>query len=270
MRGRYKELNWEGSGYHGFPVERGQDDYVSAEDAEIWSEFDSVLASAKRGDFSRVSRLVTIYDETDSWMLGTACCDLIGDIGSRPLFETLRPAVTSVIDPTYSVDLGRSLAVWGNLTVVPTLLETLESIAEFVDAPALVQMISFLLEPEPGPLADTDGLHNFAAYASMVRGRFNDTAARVGTEDAIVLFGDLFSVERLIAGICDSVNGGRLDSYMRHKFEATTGVDCSGFYVDEILQPLRVLAIIEEFEDSARSEDYVRGKRYFFAHPVPD
>jgi hypothetical protein len=268
MPTKYRELNWEGAGYFGVPLAEHE---MTAAEAAKWAEFDAVLASAKRGDFSGVSTLLTIYDDTDSWMLGSACSDLIGDIGDRRFFEQLRPAVTNVLDPTYSVDLGRSLAIWGHLTVVPALLETLGRIADFVDAPALVQMISTLLEPEPGPLGEIAALKDVAGYSARVLQQLDLVAARVGTGDAIVLLGDLFSVDRLVAAMRQLLlSGGRFDPYLRHKFEATTGVDCSGFYENEILQPLQALATLEDFEDRVDPTEYAPGRRYFFGHPLPD
>lgn len=264
------ELNWEAAGYHGFPVAPGQGGYASAEEAAAWSGFELVLANAKRGDFSGIKRLLTIYDGAD-WMLSGACSELMGDIGSRQFFEELRPAVTSILDPTYSVDLGRSLAIWGHLSAVPTLLETLAKIAEFDDAPALVQMLSVLLEPEPGELGDFDGLHDIAAYSTKVRRQVDVVASRLGSVDRIVMFGDLFAVDKLVDVMRRRLTErGRFDPYLRHKFEATTGVDCSGFYEDEVLQPLQALAIIEEFEDRGGANAFEAGRRYFFGHLVPD
>ena len=270
MKQKFIELNWEGGGYHGFPVAPGAGADESEEEAAGWSRFDLVLAAAKRGDFSGVKSLLTIYDDAD-WLLCGACAELMGDIGSRQFFDDLRPVVTSILEPTYSVDLGRSLGIWGHLSAVPTLLDTLAKIAEFVDAPALVQKISVLLEAQPGELGDIDGLHDIAAYSTKVRRQVDVVASRLGTVDAIVMFGDLFSVDKLVGVMRRRLTeGSRFDPYLRHKFEATTGVDCSGFYADEILQPLQALAIIEEFEDRGGANAFEPGRRYFFGHLVPD
>lgn len=270
MKRKYVKVDWEGSGYHGFPIPPGQVDYDSPEEAAGWSAFEQILAAAKRGDFSRVKTLLTIYDDAD-WLLGAACAELMGDIGSRQFFDELRPAVINVIHPTYSIDLGCSLAIWGHLSVVPTLLDTLAKIAEFDDAPALLQMLSVLLEEEPGELADIHGLHDISAYSAKVLRQANVVASRLGTEDACVMFGDRFTIDKLVGVIRRRLTDrGLFDPYLRHKLEATTGVDCSGFYEDEIIQPLQALAILEEFEDRGGAKKYEPGRRYFFGHPVPD
>jgi len=269
MQENFMELNWEGAGYHGFPAVPGPSGYATTEEAMAWSGFEQVLAAAKQGDFSGVTKLPGIYDDAD-WMLGAACAELMGDIGSRSFFDELRPAVTGILDPSYSVDLGRSLAIWGHLSSVTTILETLEKIPDFEDAPALVQMVSLLLEPEPGVLGDRRGLDDIEAYSGEVRRQAELLAVRLGTSDAIVMFGELFTVEKLVDVMRRRLTeGGRFDPYWRHKFEATTGVDCSRFYDGGILRPLQALAVIEEFEDLGGARRYEPGRRYFFGHPVP-
>lgn len=270
MQRKHLELNWEGAGYHGFSVAPGPDSPESAEEVSAWLEFEQVLAAARSGDFSGAPRLLTLYDDA-GWLLSGACAELIGDIGSRQLFSELRPAVTQVLHPTYSVDLGRSLAIWGHLSVVPTLLETLAKIAEFVDAPVLVQMLSVLLETEPRALGDFNGPQDIAAYSARVNRQVDVVASRLGTVDAIVMFGERFSVEKLVGVMRRTLNErSRFDLYLRHKFEATTGVDCSGFYEDESLQPRRALALLDAFEGRGGAREFEPGRRYFFGHPVPD
>ncbi len=269
MKNTYMDVNWEGADYHGFPIPPGQH-YDSQEEAAGWSEFELVLAAAKHGDFSGVKRLLTIYDDA-GWLLGSACAGLMGEIGNRHFFDELRPIVTSILEPNYSVDLGRSLAMWGHLSVVPTLLDTLAKIAMFDDATGLLEMLSVMLEPEPGELGDFDGLKDIEAYSIKVSRQVDVIASRLGRVDAIVMFGDLFSVDKLVDVIRKRLTDRVLfDPYLRHKFEATTGVDCSGFYENEILQPLQALAILEEFEDRGGAKRYEPGRRYFFGHPVPD
>jgi hypothetical protein len=270
MRNHFMELDWDGAGYHGFPGVSGPDGYVSDEEAAAWSGFEQVLGAAKRGDFSSVAQLLEVYDEA-GWTLGAACAELMGDIGSRQFFDTLRPAVTGILDPTYSVDLGRSLTVWGHLSAIPTILETLGKIPDFEDAPALVQMLSVMLEPEPGVLGDIDGLQDVQAYSHEVTQQADLLAARLGTRDVVVMFGDIFSVETLLGVMRQRLTkGGRFNPYWRHKFEATTGVDCSSFYEDGILRPLQALAVLEDFEDLGGARRYKPGQRYFFGHPVPE
>ena len=52
--------------------------------------------------------------------------------------------------------------------------------------------------------------------------------------------------------------------------EASTGIDCSGFYQEEKPQPLTAAAIIEDFLESSESQHYEKGVRYFFGHRIPD
>ncbi|MGW8392599.1 hypothetical protein [Pseudoduganella sp. HUAS MS19] len=169
------------------------------------------------------------------------------------------------------MDLGQSLAMWGHLSVVPVLLETLSKIARFEDSRHLVTMLSLMLEAKPGEISDADGLEDSEGYASKVGRRVDDIVLRLGTSDAIVMFGELFSVGKLVDVMRRALSDGTwFNPYWRHKFEATTGVNCSGFYRDQDLQPLQALAILEDFEDQGTAGRFVPGRRYFFGHPVPD
>ncbi len=56
---------------------------------------------------------------------------------------------------------------------------------------------------------------------------------------------------------------------LREKFEASTGINCSGFYNNKQFQPLAATAVLEEFLESVDPQKYREGMRYFFGHPVP-
>jgi hypothetical protein len=55
----------------------------------------------------------------------------------------------------------------------------------------------------------------------------------------------------------------------RHCFEATTGVDCTGFYRKQSVQALTASAIIEDLVAKTDLNKFQSGVRYFFGHAVP-
>jgi hypothetical protein len=59
-----------------------------------------------------------------------------------------------------------------------------------------------------------------------------------------------------------------IDLHLR--FEASTGVDCSGFFSGTRLQPLSVAGVVEQFLESPEAAKYKDGVRYFFGHRIPD
>jgi hypothetical protein len=56
---------------------------------------------------------------------------------------------------------------------------------------------------------------------------------------------------------------------LRHRFEASTGIDCRAFYKNDDVQPLAAAEILERFLESGAAARFVPGKRYFFGHEVP-
>lgn len=269
MRPQKNRLDWSGAGYFGFPVTRDRADYISPDDAALWRDFEAVLAPAKQGRFDDIESLIDLYDETDSWILAGAYCDLLGDAGSGSCFERLIPVVGSVAEPTYAVELGEALGSWGSLSVVPTLLIALEGLAGFDDAEILPEILSRMLESEPGPIADPGGLEDFESYRARVSRRHAELEVDLGSPETIVLHGEVFDVGKLAKRMSKALAEDKFEPYLRRKFEATTGIDCSGFYVDGALRPLPAAAVLEAFLDSPDTARYQPGVRYFFGHALP-
>jgi hypothetical protein len=61
-----------------------------------------------------------------------------------------------------------------------------------------------------------------------------------------------------------------MQPFYRRRFEASTGIDCSGFYKDRNFQPLTAAAILEDFLESPEVARYEEGVRYFFGHRIPE
>lgn len=264
----YIDVNWEGADYHGFPAALAQPSDDTAAELEAWTLFADILAAAKRGDFSQVPNLVQLYDNAN-WCLSSACIELIAETGNTQLFEHLRPLVAAVTEPTYTVDFGCALATWGNLSVVPTLLEALRKIAEFDDAKHLLQRMSMMLEAPPGVLSDSHHLRDIDSYATNVSLQVEQLATQLNGV-ACVFWGQPCSVQHLVTVMRQTLETHTwFDPFLRHRFEATTGIDCSVFYRDQVLQPTQALAVLAAFEASDQAKLFVPGKRCFFGHEVP-
>jgi hypothetical protein len=57
---------------------------------------------------------------------------------------------------------------------------------------------------------------------------------------------------------------------LRRRFEASTGIDCHDFYVEQGFQPLSAARIAEDFLNGPQAAKYEEGCRYFFGHLIPD
>jgi hypothetical protein len=259
-------LNWRSQGYHGFPITPGRPDYVSAENAATWSTFETLLEEAKQGHFERMPEALDEYDNSDDWVLKEAFACLMGDAGTRVCIEKLIRLTKAMIDPSYQVDFCKILGAWGNLSAVPLLLMSWEKLEGYDDREDIPDLLSHLLEPRPGPIADLAATGGGTGYHDLVTSAHHALCTRLGTDNVIVLHGELFSVKRLCRHILEALAHGTFEPYMRRKLEATTGVDCTGFYHDGNLDPLGAAAIVESVLHGPHLPRYADGVRYFFGH----
>jgi hypothetical protein len=265
-RPQSNRLAWKGAGYHAFPL-AGKPD--PDRDAHLWRDFERVLGQARRGDFAAVPDLVDLYDQAESWLLARAYVTLLGDAGTPAAFARVLPVVVAQEEPTYQVQLSEALTTWGKLAVIPVILAGWETLEGFNDADAIPGYLSRVLEEQPGPVAaadraDTDG------YRARVMGRYAELVARHGSADVLLFRGSPVSVRKIAGLILDDLAAGDLDPYLRRRFEATTGIDCSSFYEDGSLRPLAAAAAVEQFLEGPEPAKYEDGVRYFFGHRIPD
>jgi hypothetical protein len=130
------------------------------------------------------------------------------------------------------------------------------------------------LEPEVGPLSDTIVVRHEEAYLTLVR----DTAAALATEYGLkdvspICEGRPFSLIAFARRLLDRIAEGRDTDRIergRFLFEANTGIDCRGYYLEGRLQPLVAAGIVEDFLESPEAETFEPGVRYFFGHRIPD
>ena len=108
--------------------------------------------------------------------------------------------------------------------------------------------------------------------------RLQETVANLTLRNGIVLRplyeGEVLDIARIAKTLYERLTSeddttGRI---YREKmlFEASTGVDCSGFFdKDSTLQYLPATAIMETFLESDDLNRFQPGQRYFFGHPIP-
>ncbi len=266
-RPRINLLNWKGAGYHAFPLPRSGGE---APDIQIWTDFERILEKAKRGDFTAVPELVDLYDTTESWTLSAAYISLLGDAGTSAALAQVLPFFQAQVEPTYQVYLSKALAFWGKLSVVPQILAGWQELEGFQDAEDIPPALSMMLEDVSGPIADAPDHAQKVEYGALVLARYEELKKTFGTDDVFVFRGGRFSAGRVAGLILTDISASRFEPYMRRRFEATTGIDCSAFYRDGGLQPLAASSIVEEFLKSPHANNYEDGIRYFFGHRIPD
>jgi hypothetical protein len=267
-----KGIDWEGDGYFAVPIPRKDPAFAKDRYTRGWLCWEDTLRKAQRGDFSTVLDLLELHRAPQGWVLGQSCAYLMGDAGRPPLYRQLADtALNGPVDYVARIECCDALAAWGSLTAVPTLLTTYLSIhKDFNDADIIPVLLSELLESEPGPLSVPEACASDSAYRDLVMGRLQELTDKLGTQEIIVLRGEPFGVVRLARLLLGAIREPVFPLDLRRKFEASTGVDCSPFFQNGILQRLTAAAIVEGFLESPAVDRFEPGVRYFFGHRIPD
>ena len=270
-------LNWDGLGYAlSAPPPLELLSPTALTDADPWIVFAAVLERAKLGHFDAMPRLLDLIVSTDDDVLWSYCADLIGDAGPRRLLESLAaPLGTRLFDadhPVHQVALCGAFRQSMRLAGVPVMLEVYLRSTDRGETNVLKVLLSQLLEAELGPIGCFTGADE--DFRALVVDRCAELRATLGSSQRPVLGGALFSVEsvarKLHAELTSGDPNGVTVLRLRHHLEASTGLDCSGFYKDESLQYLDATAIVEEFLKDAPGRRYMPGLRYFYGHQIPD
>lgn len=268
----YKErLDWKGHGYHAAPIRPAE--LAREPQRASWLRVQEILDQARSGRLDRIPELLDVYGEAPG-VLQDVCIRILGDAGDDRCFERMIAESSNPLDPERGCDFASALRAWGSLSAVPVLCRIYETFYGFQDAEPIPLFISSLLEPEWGPLStaprredDLDG------YLAAVARAYEQTKARLGSEDVIVLLGEPFSAAGLARQLLAHLGRTPFDiafqSYGRRKFEATTGLDCTSFFADGLFQPLSAAAILERFLHGPLASTFLAGRRYFFGHEIP-
>jgi hypothetical protein len=256
-------------GWHAFPL--------TAADSGIdgiaeWKMLAERVAEAKRGDFSTIPGVLDVYDHDADWVRRGAYVELMGDAGPDALLERIHGEISPPDVPVdYVYDFAETLFYWGRLDAIPTLVEIYRENHPYQDAHYIPPRLSLLLEEERGPLGRFNikpSAEDAAATCALALERHAELREQLG-ERAFVFRGRLLDPRYIAERTLQDLAEGKLDPEMRRKLEAMTGVDCSSFYADQVLQPLAAAVVLEDFLAGPLPARFTPGRRYFFGHPVP-
>jgi hypothetical protein len=235
--------------------------------------FTVALQAAKEGKFEYIPRLLEAYDPEREDPLNRQCMVLLGDAGPASCFAPLiRELETKkdLLDYQVVIHYCEALSIRGKLADIPVQLAAFEAHADVPDTSIIPVLIARSLEKRPGPLVKASQWPSLNAYRDAVLARYRELADNLGGDQVLVFKGEPDGVIRLAKYVLDALKEPFFQGDFRRKFEAATGIDCSGFYQNEVLQPLAAAEIVEEFLESPAAEKYEQGVRYFFGHRIPD
>lgn len=270
---KYKitSLNFEAEGYFSAPSIAA--DALPPQDwvRSPWYGWAYACARARQGDFSSLRNLVEPFKSDLDGVFERNVQVLLGDAGSNAELALLVPLARAYEhDYELSLKATRAIATRGRLKDVPLILELYGYLHGLDDTPSIPYALSMLLDKQD-ELPLPDEFNSIDQYCAMVERHYLELADRLGTTDVYVWMGEPVSVIRMAKTILAHATQPHFSLDLRHRFEASTGIDCRRFYKqNHFFQPLTATTIVEDFLHSPSAGRYIEGVRYFFGHRVPD
>jgi hypothetical protein len=261
-----------------------------------WIVLASTLERAKHGDHEPIGQLERLVraDNQNPLVINLAL-ELVGTAGTRDQLGLLVDIMLHGEDYLSAEACGAASCA-GILSLVPSMLAAWTRTTNFRHRQTISLRLGLLLEEWDGPITTMERAYEsergeemeeedpekeiFATpsqYIYMIRTAVAKVRSRSSSDDSPVIFGRQFGVVSLAKYMLDLLRSdidlstlGPMFLVLRHRFDASTGINCSRFFKQRKLQPLAATAILEEFLESSEVEKYVEGVRYFFGHRVPD
>ena len=267
-------IDWQDRGYFGVPVPGAAIGFPEDPMAEPWLAWAVALREAKAGNFRYLPAILQVYEASnDSFdaLLDQLILNLIGDAGPSSIFSPIEHRAKH--GPTVRQAIAACGSLWqrGRLSDALVILDCYERVMGAESSVMLPIFVSDMLDDEEVHIVRPRSVDDLDRYREGVMARFDVLERRLGSGQAFVLRGELFSVVRLARLTLNEVKAMPNPSILwRARFEASTGLDCTAFYRERSSQPLAAAAIVEEFLESPESKKYEDGVRYFFGHRIHD
>lgn len=264
-----------------------------------WIVLAAVVERAKRGDHSQVHLLSRYYEDHSTHRLAQVALMLTGDMGKESDLKLLARALSSN-DPLTRVYAAQGAALAGRAWLIPQMLEAWNA-ADTVEEHAMIgARIADILEEPGGNLIGYADIFPFknvdkfleenpsfrkaesqlrilaegeAEFPRLVEIRYAEVLKQVKSDSAFLWRGSLWSMKIFIDQFLAELNQDVPLSLLnfRHRFEAYTGIDCTGFFdLDGDPNLVSMAAGVEDFLESGAIGSYAPGQRYFFGHPIPN
>jgi hypothetical protein len=241
-----------------------------------WVVVAACLQQAKLGRFVTMERLRRFIRPDAAALLVRASVDLLGDVATKQAMAVLLEVLAQEPD-AIRVEACWGCHLAGYLLLIPPMVEAWRLLKRQADRDSVGSMFSQMLEEGPGPLSVNEE-YSPHAYAELVLARYRELAVQLGGDNATVWEGRPFSVtdlairkRKLLANGGETPFGLTVEfTDFRHRFEASTGIDCSTFFYNEVFRPLAAAAILDDFLEGPQAAKFEPGVRYFFGHRIPD
>jgi hypothetical protein len=245
-----------------------------------WIVVAATLEQAKFGNHTPIHELANLVRADSPHLVIYACLDLLADAGTEADLSLLAKLMFNVNEDIRNRSCWAAMQA-GSMLLVPPMLDAWK-LGNWRLRDDLCFLLSMLLEEEwpldeqLGPIANGASL-SYDDFYVLVSARIQAIQAQTGASmRAPIWGGKIFGVvsftEQMVSLL---LRIGRTELAtaafipLRHKFEASTGIDCSRFYDKKRFQPEAALSILSDFLEDPRTSQYKEGVRYFFGHPIP-
>jgi hypothetical protein len=270
------KLHFDSLGYSAAPTPATDPDLSKDVDARLWLRFQGILEQAKAGSFKDMPTVLDLYEEAKSAMFRFVCSRLLGDAGTGACFSRTVKQLQAVkgSDPNLSIHHCSEFRAAGFLWAVPIMLEEYQVLRKSQETAIIPLYLSSMLETKWGRISRGVRPKGLPGYSRLVTDRYEKVKARFQTDRVIVYAkrqaGVIPYARMILKLLGNSAFEQTSQTFLRRRFEASTGIDCSAFYKKGEFQALEAASIVEGFLESPDAAKYEDGVRYFFGHRIPD
>jgi hypothetical protein len=285
-------LNWTKNGFH-YPSPPDIDllSQKSLNSKNKWVVLASVIEFAKLGDFSKIIFLTDILNKNA--LLDRVGLVVIGSIGKQEHMDILIHAMrTGSNDARVHAAIGAARA--GYIYLIPEMLTAWHAVNTVSDHEVIGYSISDLLESTPGNISKNAGsatlkIENPTAQQARLLALSQEDKSEIFEKNvfdalekitkncdktSLVWGGNNFDIDLICMNMLSQLRSN-LENFsglivFREKFEATTGINCSDFFLNGRLQKNRLFVILEKFLKSNDIINYEKNCRYFFGKKIPN
>lgn len=273
-------FSWSERGYHwASPPPIDLLDESSLRHADPWICIASHLEHTKAGHAPPLGPLIRFTTAQYAPAIISACLDLLADAGTEEDALLLVDVMHDESRASYDRLAAASACVHTGFTWAADALLELWRGCKIRDRGAVSFLLSELLEEEledeEVPVATFEGFDSDDEYVEFVKERLESLRATLPSTSAPIYHGREFEVigfaryfqKRLEAPDADPPTWAGFHNF-RRRFEATTGLDCTQFYVDGDFKPLSARVVVDEFLESANGWQFTPGRRYFWGRAI--
>lgn len=259
-----------------------------------WIVLAATFEHAKQGDFAPIRNLRKCIHEDHPFLLNRACLCLIGDAGADEALMILLDLMEQG-SPSIILDACQAASQASRLWLIPSMLKAWHRARTLGDHETIGFAIADVLESYDGEMASLAGKYHSThspsvsdrfeaeklngvqqSFGEIVEQKIEEFHQRLSDKKLPLWNGQVFGVRSLAIKMLELIQFTKgkpelsgLFIPFRHRFEASTGIECSRFFKNNAFQPLSATDILEAFLDNPDSQKYEEGVRYFFGHRIP-